>query len=208
MFEHITKWFENQGFEFCKENPCLGWKHSQMMVLIHVDDIMYVGVKNVVEKEFLPEMKKTFEISEQYIEVDGDHFQFLRRTYEMNGDKLCVHPGRYAEDMIESYEAKMGKAKLQQLPCSQDMLEQDSATPLDEEASALYRSLVGCGTYFSQERYDIAFAIKELPSKMSCPTTGSLGRMGKLIGYLKATFRQYSILEMMEAGHGLVTLSH
>eukprot|EP00913_Durusdinium_trenchii_P027296 g25607.t1 len=63
---------------------------------------MYVGVKNVVEKEFLPEMKKTFEISEQYIEVDGDHFQFLRRTYEMNGDKLCVHPGGFFNDPLDT----------------------------------------------------------------------------------------------------------
>ena len=29
---------------------------------------------------------------------------------EMKENKLCVHPGRHAEDMIEAYELKMGKA--------------------------------------------------------------------------------------------------
>ena len=64
---------------------------------------------------------------------------------------------------------------------------------------------MGCEIYLSQDRCDNAFAIKELASKMSCPTTGSLRKMGKLIGYLKAMLGQYSVLEMMEAGNGLVT---
>ena len=39
---------------------------------------------------------------------------------------------------------------------------------------------------------------------MSCPTTSSLRKLGKLIGYLKSTMGQYSVLEVSQPGQGLV----
>ena len=74
-----------------------------MCVLIHVDDIMFVGSKEYVLREFIPEMKKVFDISEQHLEEDGSSFQFLRRTYEKVENGLKVHPGKYAENMVEAY---------------------------------------------------------------------------------------------------------
>lgn len=178
------------------------------MLLIHVDDIMFVGKENYVKEVFMPAIQSRFEIS---IEKTGDQIQFLRRTYELAeaGDGVClrVHPGKYSEDMVESYEAMMGKVKSQQLPCGQEMLEPDGATPLGIELAALYRSLVGCGIYLSQERMDISFAVKDLASNMACPTIGSLKKLSKLIGYLKSTTGQYTVMEVNGAGHGLVTRS-
>ena len=68
----------------------------------------------------------------------------------------------------------------------------------------LYRSLVGSGIYLSQERPDVSYTIKELASTMSCPTTGSLRKLGKHIGYLKGALGQYGVLEMSEPGQDLV----
>ena len=175
-----------------------------MCVLIHVDDIMFVGSKEYVLREFIPEMKKVFDISEQHLEEDGSSFQFLRRTYEKVENGLKVHPGKYAENMVEAYESKMGKAKIQKLPCGPEILEPDGTTLLGYELASLYRSLVGCGIYLSQERLDVSYTVKELASTMSCPTAASLRKLGKLIGYLKHTMGQHSLLELNEPGHGLV----
>ena len=79
-FDHLTEWLKSNSCRFCPENPCLG-KSSSMCVLIHVDDIMFVGNKDYVLNEFIPEMKRVFDISEQHLEEDGSSFQFLRRTY-------------------------------------------------------------------------------------------------------------------------------
>ena len=85
------------------------------------------------------------------------------------------------------------------------MLEPDGPVELKPELASLYRSLVGCGIYLSQERPDVSYTIKELASTMSCPTTSSLKKLGKLIGYLKNTMGQYSVLEVIEPGQGLVS---
>ena len=162
---------------------------DEMMLLIHVDDIMFVGKQTYVTV-FLPEIQSRFEISQQHIETK-DQIQFLRRTYELvearEKPSLRVYPGKYAAEMVEKYESMMGKVKHQQLPCGQEMLEPDGTTPLGVELAGLYRSLVGCGIYLSQERMDISFAVKELASNMACPTTGSLKKLAKMIGYLKFT---------------------
>ena len=39
---------------------------------------------------------------------------------------------------------------------------------------------------------------------MSCPASASLKKLGKLIGHLKHTMGQHSLLELKEPGHGLV----
>ena len=80
-----------------------------------------------------------------------------------------------------------------------EILEPDGTTLL-----GLYRSLVGCGIYLSQERLDVSYTVKELAATMSCPTSASLKKLGKLIGYLKRTMGQHSLLELREPGHGLV----
>ena len=52
---------------------------------------------------------------------------------------------------------------------------------------------------------DVSFAIKELASSTACPTTGSLRKLGKLVGYLKVTVGQYSLLPYPDPGHGHAT---
>ena len=176
-----------------------------MALLIHVDDVMYVGKESFVQEEFLPKLRTQFEISEQHVKRVGDAFQFLRRTCELTTEGLRIYPGKYAEDMVDAYEKELGRAKLQKLPCGQEILEPDETTPLGEHLAGLYRSLVGCGIYLAQERVDIAFTAKELAGNMACPTEASLKKLGKLIGFLKTTLGQYSHLEVGEPGHGLTT---
>ena len=176
-----------------------------MTLLIHVDDVLYLGEEEYVMNDFLPSIKARFEISEQHLAGPGSSFQFLRRTYEETETGLKVHPGKYAGNMVEMYEETMGRAKIQSLPCSQEMLEADGTTQLRPDLASLYRSLVGCGIYFSQERPDVPYVIKELAGSMSCPTTGSLRKLGKLVGYLKNTMGQYTMLEIEEPGAGLST---
>ncbi|CAK9047524.1 unnamed protein product, partial [Durusdinium trenchii] len=175
-----------------------------MMLLIHVDDVMFVGGQEYVMEQFIPDLKQSFEISEQHLVGDGSSFQFLQRTYVEVEDGLKVMPGKYAESMIEMYEEKMGKVKVQKLPCGPEVLEADGSVELKAELASLYRSLVGCGIYLSQERPDVSYTIKELTSTMSFPTASSLRKLGKLIGYLKGTIGQHSILEMGEPGQGLI----
>ena len=75
---------------------------------------------------------------------------------------LKVTPGKYAEQMVEIYEEKMGRVKGQKLPCGPEVLEPEGSVELKPDLASLYRSLVGCGIYLSQERPDVSYTIKEL----------------------------------------------
>ena len=178
-FDYFTDWLKERGFKFSDINPCLGRKGEQMMVLIHVDDVMYVSAKDYMENTFFPDIRKKFDISEQHLSDSGTTFTFSRRTYEQVNEGLKILPGKYAESMVEQYEEKLGRVKIQKLPCGPEMLEFDGTMLLNAELSSMYRSLVGCGIYLSQERIDVSFTIKELASSMSAPTTGSLKKLGK-----------------------------
>ena len=204
-FNHLTNWLKEKNFKFADINPCLGKLEHKALLLIHVDDILFAGEQQYIEEELLLAMRKSFEISVQYLTTPGSTFQFLRRTYEKTENGLKILPGKYAETMIEAYEKVMDKVKVQKLPCTQDMLEQDGATYLNPDLASLYRSIVGCGIYLSQERPDVAFTIKELAGAMANPTTRSMRKLGRLIGYLKGTLGQRTIVEIPEPGWGLAT---
>ena len=47
---------------------------------------------------------------------------------------------------------------------------------------------MGSGTYLRQERYDVAFTVKELASRMSNPTAMSFHQLKKFLGRLKKTW--------------------
>ena len=165
--------------------------------------VLYLGSKDYVEQTFLPDIRK----SEQHMVGKGTTFIFLRRTYEQVDEGLKILAGKYAESMVEQYEANMGRAKIQELPCGPEMLEPNGTAMLGGELTSMYRSLVGCGIYLSQERLDVSFAIKELASSMACPTTGSLKKLGKLVGCLKGAMGQYSMLPYPDPGRGRSTRS-
>ena len=121
-FDHLTSWLRENGFTFLDINPCLGRLDHKALLLIHVDDILFAGEQRYIDEDLLPAMRKSFEISSQYLTTPGSTFQFLRRTYEMTPNGLKILPGKYAERMIEAYEESTGKAKIQKLPSSQEML--------------------------------------------------------------------------------------
>ena len=73
-FDYFTDWLKERGFSFSDINPCLGRKGEQMMVLIHVDDVMYVSAKHYMENTFLPDIRKRFDISEQHLSDNGTTF--------------------------------------------------------------------------------------------------------------------------------------
>ena len=205
-YECLSQFLQENGFQFHAENPCLGKLSDKVWILIHVDDVLFCGEEESVD-EFIATLRKRFDVSVNKIFSVGDEFQFLKRTYKLEDGGLSIHPGQYAQDMIESYEARFGPVKKQKLPAGPEIAEVDGSDLLGPEDTALFRSLVGSGIYLAQERFDVAYTIKELASSMSNPTTGSMAKMRKLVGYLKETKGQHCFLGYPERGQGLRTRS-
>eukprot|EP00435_Cladocopium_sp_Y103_P065127 s2538_g27.t1 len=201
-FDFLTEYLKTCDFEFSKENPCLGRRDDGTYLLIHVDDIMFCGM-TVGVKKLVEQLKKKFNVSVNVAQYEGDSFEFLKRTYKLTSDGVDILPGRYDDSMIEAFENRYGKVKLQSVPCGEDAQDISSTHFLPVDEAALYRSLVGSGIYLSQERIEVAFVIKQLAGGMSSPTYGHLQVMRKLIGYLKATKGYHSHLGYPTAGRGV-----
>ena len=201
-YDYLASYLQKKGFEFCRENPCLGKRSGGVYILLHVDDMMFCGVRSEVEK-LISEMKSEFSISCQTAQHVGDQFEFLKRTYILREDGMDIMPGRYAENMIEAYEKRYGPVKIQQTPCGEECQEVSTTGGLPPEEAALFRSLVGSGIYLSQERVELGFVIKQLASGMSNPSRGHLQVMRRLIGYLKQTLGYFNKLPMPKFGQGV-----
>ena len=70
--------------------------------------------------------------------------------------------------MLKAYEEQIGKIKLQQLrPDNSIQMEDKLGVLHEQEKISLFRSIVGSGIYL------LAFAVKELASRVSNPTAMS-----------------------------------
>ena len=88
------------------------------------------------------------------------------------------------------------------MPCDSSISLDDASSPLSPRGAKVYRSMVGLCLYIGRDRPDVMYVIKELSSKMSCPTALALQRLKKLAGYFKMVGDLSMKLELPVPGHG------
>ena len=130
------------GFEFSAEQPCLA-KTAEAAILIHVDDILYVGRKDFWRDVFLKKMSEKFSISHDELTGPGSNIKFLRRTISEVDDGLVLSPGTKVAKVVKAFEEAFGTARAQKIPCDSSIQLPDSSQKLDNRDSSNYRSIVG-----------------------------------------------------------------
>ena len=126
-------------------------RNEKSVLLIHVGDLIFTGDSRYISEIFLPKTQGKFDTSVSKIEKMGDEFNFLRRKYKLEVDGLWVQPRNYIQQMLKAYEEEIGKIKLQQLP-----------SRWKSKRRLAFSEVVGPGIYLCQEKYDVAFTVKEL----------------------------------------------
>ena len=185
-FQHLRGHLEStMGFEFSLEQPCMA-RTKDCAILIHVDDIMYVGSKSFWKETFLPNMSSKFSVSHDELQGNRTSIKFLRRRITEVPDGLILTPGTSIEKVVKVFEQSFGSARQQKVPCSSDLQLVDNSPKLDENDASAFRSVIGLCLYVGRERPDLMFTIKELASVMSCPTVSSPQHLRKLIGFMKS----------------------
>ena len=184
-YQHLRKFLSSKlAYEFCDEQPCIA-RNGESTIIIHVDDIMFVGKKIYWRDVFLKSMAEEFSISHSQLDGVGTSINFLRRKVTDMGGWLMLTPGTSVEKVVKSFEEKFGLARMQKIPCSADIQLEDNSPKLSVRDSSHFRSIDGLFLYVGRERPDLMITIKELASSMSAPTMTSLQRLRKMIGYMK-----------------------
>ena len=152
--------------------------------MIHVDDLIFTGCPKYINEIFLPKIQDRFGTSLSKIEKVGDKFNFLSRKCKLDEDGLWIQPGNYIQQPRKAYEEQIGLIELQQLPSDDSIQMEDKSDVFQEQEKIhLFRSITGSGVYLCQERYDVAFTVKELASRMSNPVAMSFHHLKLLKKY-------------------------
>ena len=146
----------------CTEQPCVFRVGRKLAMVIHVDDILFLGEQTWVEEVFLPGLEQEFKLSYAFADrASGGSFEFLKRLHlvEPEYSRIVVVPGsKYVHNLFERFSVANGKSpKLCKTPCIATPGTAVESEALGEALSGEYRSLVGIAMYVSQERFDIQF---------------------------------------------------
>ena len=183
-FMHLKAFLQKtMSFEFSSVQPCMA-RTDQGAILIHVDDILFVGRKSSWDV-FLKEMSQQFSVSHERLDGPGTSIKFLRRRITEVEDGLILSPGTTVEKVIRVFEQHFGAVRQQKIPCDSSIQLPDNSEKLNAQDASAFRSIVGLCLYISRERPDLMYTIKELASVMSAPTIASLGHLRKLVGFMK-----------------------
>ena len=192
---------EELGFTFCAEQPCLA-RTPEATIMIHVDDILFVGLRSFWNDKFLKKMKERFTVSHDELKGVGSHITFLRRKIMEVENGLILAPGTTVEKVADAFESAFGSARCQKLPNDPSLQMPDSSQKLSASDASAYRSIVGLCLYIARERPDLMYTIKELSACMSSPTLAALAHLRKMIGYMKAVGDVGVLLEYPQPGPG------
>lgn len=163
---------------------------------------MFVGGPKFWKESVLGKFKEHFTISHDELEGIGSSVGFLKRKIVKIDRGLGLVSGGNAQKAVKTYEEHFGKLRNQTIPCGASVLVEDLTQPLSARDAFAFGSIIGICLYVTRDRPDILYAAKELSSFMSKPTHGSLQRLKKLIGYLRATPTYCLVLETPMPGQG------
>ena len=199
---------EKFNAEVCKEQPCILRVGRKLAMLLHVDDVLFLGDEKWIEETFLPELRKDFKVSSTVVNFEkGGSFEFLKRYHVIEPfySEITVHPEeKHIHSMFERYGKLNGKPpKLAKTPCYASSTPGDAKPqkPLSNEMAAEFRSLVGIAMYVAQERFDLKFATKILAQSLKSPTMQSWIDLGRLIAYAK--YSEHFSLRMKRTSKGM-----
>lgn len=200
----------------CPEQPCILKVPGCGLLVLHVDDIMFMGSEQWVTDTLIPELKKDFKLSHHYVpRKTGGTFDFLKRTHLVEPDyaSVTVYPkSKHVNTLVDRFSKADGRMpKLFKSPCvASSSFEKKNSSLLPESLASEYRSLVGIVMYLGQQRMDIQFCCKILASDLKNPYWSSWDCLRRLVGYLRwsqdfavnmpSTFKGCTFMEHLHGG--------
>ena len=189
------------NMEWCPEQPCL-CKNSECAVMIHVDDVVLCGSTKYLNEVFLKKLGEKYTLNATALGDVGSSISLLKRKLVRLPHGLALVPGTDVNKAIQLFKQSFGRARQQTIPCDNTIQMEDLSSPLSNEETFHYGSVVGMLLYLARDRPGLLFVMKEFSQKVRCPTIVAVQRLQKVIGYLRSTGDFAIVLEKPIAGHG------
>ena len=197
------------GFVQGIASPCTFYHNErQIRTYVHGDDYVSTGKPNDL-KWMQTELEKKYQVKTQVLgpnEGQQKQVKILNRVVTWDGSRGIVYEAdpRHTEIVIE--QLRLNDAKEVSTPGTREegRTTEDNEEQLSEKDKTRYRAIVARLNYFTPDRPDIAYAVKELARAMSNPSNGDWLRLKRLGRYMKGRPRLQQVFEWQPA-QGMVT---
>ena len=170
---------------FCSTNPDAVSTDVFAVGLLHVDDLMLVGLQSELDR-IEQCIEKHYKINKDRLE-EGGEIWFLKRSYRLINDVLHIQPHQKHIDKLEELIPRTGFGKSRKAPMSTGPSQLEAMPePLEPTKAATYRTCVGILLYIANHYAEAQFAIRLLATQMSKPTRGAFAVLQHVVQYLSS----------------------
>ena len=154
----------------CTVEPCLYKKkdiHGFIILIIYVDDLLYIGSSNALLNEFEKDISERFKIK-----FTSDVKRFIGYDIYQQKDSIFINQEKYIKELSEIFEVSNFKEFL--TPMEEKLVLSEKGEKLED--IRLYQAITGSILYANMgTRADVSFSTNQLSRFMSEPRKEHLG---------------------------------
>lgn len=170
------------GLNPTKADPCLYTKGKDIILSVHVDDMLLTASSLKTRDWFENEIRKSFEIVAQH-----DNVSYLGMTVTREADgSVRVDQRGFLEALLRKLNYSGDKHRAPNTPSTLDLTRTDPQSPRANKTE--YLSLVMSLMYLARfTRPDILFSLSYLATRSSEPSMDDLAKLHRVAHYLAGT---------------------
>ena len=152
------------GFEKCEGEPTLYIKEKDgkmLIVVLYVDDVIFIGNDAYLIENFKTMMKEEFEMTDM-----GLLRYFLGIEVEKNENKIFISQEKYVKEFLEIFNMQDCKVAITPTVMGLKLSKEDNSKDVD---LSLYKSIVGNLMYLTATRPDIMHVVSLISRFMEKP---------------------------------------
>src|ERR1700733_10096268 len=183
-YSRIDSYLLDNEFDKCEGEPTVYIKEKDgkiLIVVLHVDDVIFTGNDDQLIKNFKSVMKEEFEMTDM-----GFLRYFLGIEVDQNEKGIFISQARYANEVLGRFNMQECKAAITPTVMGLKLSKEDSSKDFDP---SLYKSIVGSLMYLTATRPDIMYAVSLISRFMERPKEAHWQAAKRILRYVKGTKR-------------------
>eukprot|EP00253_Pinus_taeda_P022978 PITA_22978 len=173
-------YLHENGFEKCEGEPTLYIKEKDgkiLIVVLYVDDVIFIGNDDHLIENFKTVMKEKFEMTGM-----GLLRYFLGIEVDQNENGIFISQAKYVNEVLERSNMLDNKAAIIPTVMGLKPSKEDNSKDFDP---SLYKSIVGNLMYLTATRPDIMFVVSLISRFMERPKEAHWQAAKRIMRYVK-----------------------
>eukprot|EP00253_Pinus_taeda_P028962 PITA_28962 len=179
-YSRIDSYLLENGFQKCEGEPILYIKEKDgkiLIVVLYVDDVIFIGNDDCLIENFKIVMKEEFEMTDM-----GFLKYFLGIEVEQNGNGIFISQEKYANEVLERFNMQKCKTTITPIMMGLKLSKEDNNKDFDP---SLYKGIVGTLMYLTATRLDIMHVVSLISRFMERPKEAHWQATKRILRYVK-----------------------